>query len=906
MTDIAALAAASAEIGQAHRRDEPSIIGDLMNRWPFDTSALARVDAQARHFAERVRGGGGAPAFSGALSAERFLRHFGLATPEGIVLMCLAEALLRIPDEATADKLIRDKLSGTHWSSREDAGLLMNAATWGLMLTGKLAEWHDLRADDAGSVVARMVARLGEPVARNAIRQAMRIMAEQFIVAETIEEAIERAAASEAQGYRFSYDMLGESARTTADAIRYCDAYAHAIRVVGRGARVQTANGQRDWAARGGISVKLSALHPRYEPAQRNRVFADLLPRLSELARLARAEGISMTIDAEEADRLTLSLELFERLARDPALADWPGLGLAVQGYQRRAHSVCLWLGLLAQDTRRTFLVRLVKGAYWDSEIKWAQTLGLADYPVFTRKPATDLSYLVCANELLATRGRIYPQFATHNCHTVAAIVELAGARRDLEFQKLQGMGDALHEAVLAETPHRTRVYAPVGSHRDLLAYLVRRLLENGANNSFVHRIGDPSVSLAALVADPLASLPRPYRPGASTPLPRDLYAERANSRGVDLASDAERDRLAKRVTADRAASTATRGPAEPGNAAHRLSAVAATDAATLDRMIAAAVRAQPAWAAQPVQTRAATLDRAAAAMEREMDALISLAVREAGKTYADAVAEVREAVDFCRYYAVEARRHFGAPTPLTGATGERNELSLHGRGVFAAISPWNFPLAIFIGQVSAALVAGNAVIAKPAEQTPAIAQQAVALLHEAGVPADVLALAVGTGESVGARLTSDERIAGVVFTGSVSTAHAINRALAARSGPIVPLVAETGGLNAMIVDSSALPEQVVADVLTSAFQSAGQRCSALRILAVQADCADRVIELLAGAMQELVLGDPADPRVDVGPVIDAEALADLEAHVTRMHSSGRLIAQVPLPAVLPRGHYLA
>src|SRR5437868_55454 len=717
------------------------------------------IEATALRLAQRVRA---TP--PGPLSAESFLRHYGLATREGVALMCVAEALLRIPDAPTADALLREKLSQGDWALISDDSLLASAADWALLLTGKLARWHD-----EPSPLKHVVARLGEPVVRAAVRQAVRILAEQFVLAETIDEAVRRGAQS--APYVHSYDMLGEAARTAVDAERYMQLYAHAIRTV---------------RAPDTISIKLSALHPRFEETKRSRVMAELLPRLKELSRLATARGIGYTIDAEESERLELTLDLHA------ALADEFTPGLAVQAYQKRALPVCEWLVELGRRTKRRLPIRLVKGAYWDSEIKRAQQLGMADYPVFTRKAATDISYIACATTLLEAPEAIYPAFATHNCRTVATLLDI-GREREFEFQKLVGMGDALYEALLAERKITVRRYAPVGSFTDLLPYLVRRMLENGANTSFVHQIADPEVSLTALVADPLAALPEPYRPNERIPLPRNLYPDRLNSLGLDLSRRDVLDALHRKIATDR--------PLMP---------VAETGAAELQAAIGRASQAFERWSRVPGGVRAAYLETAAELLEGRIAELISLIVREGGRTYADAVAEVREAADFCRYYALQARRHFAEATVLPGPAGERNELELHGRGVFACISPWNFPLAIFTGQIAAALAAGNAVIAKPAEQTPRVGLRAIEILHEAGIPYDAVVGVVGDGETVGAPLIADERIAGVAFTGSVETAKRINATLAARDGPIVPPIAETAVVNAMLVASSALPEQVV------------------------------------------------------------------------------------------------
>jgi RHH-type proline utilization regulon transcriptional repressor/proline dehydrogenase/delta 1-pyrroline-5-carboxylate dehydrogenase len=902
MTRTTGLAAAWEAIGRAYRADEAAAVAGLRARIALDAGRRARIAGHAMRLAREVRRRAGESS-----GAEAFLRRFGLSTPEGIVLMCLAEALLRIPDDATADALIRDKLSGTQWDAPDsgDGGFLLNAASWGLMLTGTLTAWREEAGDDPATIVRRLVARAGEPFVRGAVRQAMKIMAEQFIVGETIARALERAAPREALGYRFSYDMLGEAARTAGDAERYFATYAAAIDAVRKAADLAV-----PIEARPGVSVKLSALHPRYEVAQARRVFGELAPRLEALAGQAARAGIPITIDAEESERLEPSLELFERLARSPGLAGWDGLGLAVQAYQKRAIHVCDWLAALAADAGRRLMVRLVKGAYWDTEIKAAQVLGLDDYPVFTRKAATDLSYIACAGVLFDAGPRIYPQFATHNSHSVAVVLECAGARRDFEFQKLQGMGDALYEALLPDAGVPCRVYAPVGGHRDLLAYLVRRLLENGANSSFVHQVGDPGVPLERLVADPLDLAPEPYSPHPRVPKPRYMLPDRLNSRGVDLSDRSVLERLVRRIAGDRAGASASghgvRPITEPADRRRIVGAVREATTREVDAAVRDAAAASRSWDATPAEERARALERAAELLEARTDELVSLLVREAGKTLPDAVAEVREAADFCRYYAVQGREAFGAPQALPGPTGEANRLELGGRGVFGCISPWNFPLAIFTGQVTAALMAGNAVVAKPAEQTPLVAQAAVGLLHEAGVPRPALQLVAGAGESVGAALVRQPLVAGIVFTGSHETARAINRALAERAGPIVPLIAETGGQNAMVVDSSALPEQVVADTLASAFQSAGQRCSATRLLLLQEEAAPRILEMLAGALAELRVGDPADPETDVGPVIDGDAKRLLDAHLARVRSSGRLVAEARLPEAAGHGTFVA
>jgi RHH-type transcriptional regulator, proline utilization regulon repressor / proline dehydrogenase / delta 1-pyrroline-5-carboxylate dehydrogenase len=843
---------------------------------------------------------------------DAFLHEYALSSPEGVALLCLAEALLRVPDAETVDRLIRDKIAEADWESHlgRSESIFVNASTWALMLTGRLL--HDDPAEqDWRGALRRFAARSSEPVVRQAVTAAMRILGGQFVMGRMIAEALERAREAERHGYRYSYDMLGEAARTTPDAARYFTAYEEAIAAIGR-----ASGAARGIAEAPGISVKLSALHPRYEMAQRARVLAELSPRLLALARHARDAGIGFTIDAEEADRLELSLDLFETLALAPELTGWDGLGLAVQAYQKRALPLIDWLADLAGRSGRRLMVRLVKGAYWDSEIKRAQERGLDGYPVYTRKVATDVSYLACARRLLDGGAAFYPQFATHNAHTVATVIEMAGNRRDYEFQRLHGMGEALYEQIVGpdKLDRPCRIYAPVGNHEDLLPYLVRRLLENGANTSFVNRIVDEKQPIEQIVADPIARLARlPVKPDPRIPLPRDLYQpERKNSPGLDLNDPATltalRGALAEAVRRPwRAApiiggieQTGAAEPVlDPSNRRRRVGEVVAAETVEIDRALARAARSAPAWDRTPAGERAALLERAADLYENHTAELMALVIREGGRTIPAALAELREAVDYLRYYAVRAQADFAEPMRLPGPVGERNEIALYGRGVFACISPWNFPLAIFTGQIAAALAAGNAVVAKPAEQTPLTAAAAVRLLHEAGIPGDALHLLPGTGEAVGAPLIADPRIAGVAFTGSTETARRINLELARRPGPIVPFIAETGGQNAMIVDSSALAEQVVADVLTSAFDSAGQRCSATRLLYVQADIADHLLEMLQGAMAELTIGDPGMLATDVGPVIDVAAKEALEAHAARLEREAHLLYRC---ALLPAG----
>jgi len=901
-------------IDALYRADEGEVVRSLLRQSRLKPAQSKMVTSRARRLVKSVRS---ARLSRGGIDA--FLQEYELSSDEGVVLMCLAEALLRIPDADTADRLIRDKIGGADWKKHLGASgsLFVNASTWALMLTGRLLRSDD-GDNDLGSVFTRLVARGGEPVIRQAMTQAMRILGRQFVMGRTIGEALERARSEEEAGYRHSFDMLGEAARTAADAERYLEAYAAAITAIGKEAGVR---GPIDAP---GISVKLSALHPRYEYAQRDRVLMELTPRLVQLAEMAKSEDIGLTVDAEEADRLDLSLDVFDRVSAEPGLAGWDGLGLAVQAYQKRAMAVIEWLADLARRDKRQIMVRLVKGAYWDTEIKRGQERGLDGYPVFTRKASTDVSFIACARKLLGDRKAFYPQFATHNALTLATIEALAGKGAGYEFQRLHGMGEALYGEVVGPEPNQTkcRVYAPVGSHEDLLPYLVRRLLENGANTSFVNRIVDEDLPVARIIADPADTLSAATTiPHPQIALPTAMFGgERRNSEGIDLSDPIELAALAP-VLDDAAAKSWRAASGTPAGGSSNDDPKSITDPADRRRVVgevfeagpdrvenavAAAAATAESWNHMPAEVRAGHLERAAELYEAHRETLIAIAVREAGKTIPDALGEVREAVDFLRYYAARARAEFVAPTTLPGPTGERNELTLHGRGVFACISPWNFPLAIFTGQIAAALAAGNAVLAKPAEQTPLMAAQAVRLLHEAGIPEDVLILLPGDGPSVGAALVADPRIDGVVFTGSTETAQAINRSLAARDGPIVPLIAETGGQNALIVDSSALAEQVVEDVLTSSFNSAGQRCSALRVLFLQEDVAGRTIAMLQGAMEELTIGDPGLLATDIGPVIDEEAHAMLARHAERMDIDGRLLYSAAIPEGLEHGTFFA
>ena len=908
------------------RTPEPELLPALL-------SAATLADAQAevaqalalrvaRGVRERARDGGRAGLVQG------LLQEFALSSQEGVALMCLAEALLRIPDAATRDALIRDKIAQGNWQAHlgQSPSLFVNAAAWGLLLTGRLVATHS----DSGlsQTLRRTLARGGEPLIRKGVHMAMRMMGEQFVTGETIQQALINSRPREAQGFRYSYDMLGEAAMTEADAQRYMRAYETAIDAIGQ------ASAGRGIIDGPGISIKLSALHPRYARAQVGRVMAELYPRLLRLATMARQHDIGLNIDAEEHDRLELSLDLLERLCFEPALAGWQGIGFVIQAYQKRCPAVVDFLVDLARRSGHRLMVRLVKGAYWDSEIKRAQQDGQAGYPVYTRKPYTDLAYIACAKQLLAAPDAVFPQFATHNAHSLAAVHTLAGSafhNAQYEFQCLHGMGEPLYEQVVGtiaagKLARPCRIYAPVGSHDTLLAYLVRRLLENGANTSFVNRIADENLPLESLVQDPAQTVREMAAadghlgaPHPLIPLPGALFgAGRPNSRGLDLADERTLGRLtqaladaarsdwraqpllADGLAADGLAVDGSSGawqpalnPADPDDT---VGMVLEASLAQVQAAAGAASRAAPAWAATAPSARAALLEAAADRLQADTERLLPLLLREAGKTCANAVAEVREAVDFLRYYAAEVRRDFD----------NRSHRPL---GPVLCISPWNFPLAIFTGQVAAALAAGNVVLAKPAEQTPLIAAAAVQALHAAGVPRAALQLLPGRGETVGAALVRDERVNGVLFTGSTEVARLIQATLARRltaGGQVVALIAETGGQNAMIVDSSALAEQAAADIVASAFDSAGQRCSALRLLCVQDEVADRLIGLLQGALQQLRVGDPRALATDIGPVIDAEAQATVERHVSSLQAKGRRIWRGPLPADAGRGHFVA
>jgi RHH-type proline utilization regulon transcriptional repressor/proline dehydrogenase/delta 1-pyrroline-5-carboxylate dehydrogenase len=844
--------------------------------------AESRIDARAMRLVEAIRARTG-----GLGGVEDFLHAYALSTKEGLALMVLAEALLRVPDAATADRLIEDKLKAGDWAHHDarSAAFLVSASAWTLGITARVIH----PGETPEGIVETLIKRLGLPAVRAATRQAMRLLGSHFVLGQTIGEALTRA---KADGALYSFDMLGEGARTAADAARYFDSYADAITAIGK-----TAGGEA-LPRRPGISVKLSALHPRYEPLARERVLRELVPKVLQLAQLAKRDDLNFTVDAEEADRLELSLDVIGAVLRDSSLAGWDGFGLAVQAYQKRARDVIGWIADAAESLDRRFMVRLVKGAYWDTEIKRAQERGLADYPVFTRKAMTDLCYADCMRLLLVARPRLYPQFATHNALTVASVIEDAGGAEGYEFQRLHGMGEPLYRALNEEFPALVcRVYAPVGGHADLLAYLVRRLLENGANSSFVSAAADPSVPIAEILKRPQSWIASPDKARhPHIPLPRDLFAPRKKSSGVEFGDGAAVAKLLAEIRAAAGevnASPVIDGKPQPGKSRDVRSPidgavvgqVADADATAAARAMAAAQTGFTAWNDAGVGARAAALERAGDLIEQNRVQFIALLQSEGGKTLDDCISEVREAIDFCRYYAAQAREYL-KPRLMPGPTGESNELRYRGRGVVVCISPWNFPLAIFTGQVAAALAAGNAVVAKPAEQTPLVASETVKLLHAAGVPAGALQFVPGDGK-VGGMLVGDPRVAAVAFTGSTEVARIIARALAAKDGPIAPLIAETGGINAMIVDATALPEQVCDDVIMSAFRSAGQRCSALRLLCVQEDVADRILEMICGAARELALGDPRDPSTQVGPVIDTEAKDKLDRWIAEMEKRG-------------------
>ena len=872
-------------VTDAYRRDETEAVQDMLQRAQMSDEERQAADTLARRLVTQVRA-----SRTKASGVDALMHEFSLSSEEGVALMCLAEALLRIPDKATRNKLIADKLSDGNWKKHlnNSPSLFVNAAAWGLLITGKLTT--QTSEQSLGAALNRLLGKGGEPLIRKGVDYAMRLLGKQFVTGQTIEEALQNGKEREKMGYRYSFDMLGEAAYTQADADRYYNDYVQAIHAIGKDAA-----GQGVYEGNG-ISVKLSAIHPRYSRAQHERVMGELLPRLKELYLLGKKYNIGINIDAEEANRLELSLDLMEALVSDPDLAGYNGIGFVVQAYQKRCPFVIDYLIDLARRNNQKLMIRLVKGAYWDSEIKWAQVDGLNGYPVYTRKVHTDISYLACARKLLSAQDAVFPQFATHNAYTLAAIYQM-GKGKDFEHQCLHGMGETLYDQVVGpqNLGRRVRIYAPVGTHETLLAYLVRRLLENGANSSFVSQIVDEKISIDQLIRSPFDTIAEQgIHLHAALPLPRDLYGKgRLNSQGFDLSNENVLQQLQQEL--NRAAAqqfqtaSVVNGKSRPVGAGQQVrnpadhsdivGSVSFADAALAQEAVAAAVAAQAAWNGTPAAERAACLRRFADLLERHAPALMMLAVREAGKTLNNAIAEVREAVDFCRYYADEAEH-----TLPQGSQGV---------GTVVAISPWNFPLAIFTGEVVAALAAGNTVVAKPAEQTSLIAGYAVSLMHEAGIPTSALQLVLGAGD-VGAALTQDPRIGGVIFTGSTEVARLINQTLAKRDDSPV-LIAETGGQNAMIVDSTALAEQVCADVLNSAFDSAGQRCSALRILCVQEDVADHMVKMIKGAMDELVVGNPIALDTDIGPVIDTEAQQNLLAHINRMKGIAKSYHEIRL-----------
>lgn len=897
-------------INKVWRAEESSLITMLAEEALLSQEQLLSIEHLAKRLMTKIR-----TDRKKSSGIDSFLKEYALSSKEGVALMCLAEALLRVPDKATAKALIKDKLSGGDWHDHlgQSDSFFVNATTWALMLTGKVMKTK--KTGTLGQILDKFINRSSGIVVHKAVKQAMRIMSRQFVMGRDISEAINRAKKKEAEGYRYSYDMLGEAALTKEDAERYFEAYKTAIKAIGEAGKKQATVYQR-----AGISVKLSALHPRYQEAQKEQVLEELPPRLLALAEIAKHHDIALTIDAEETERLDLSLDVIEKVFKNERLDAWEGFGVAVQSYQKRAFYVLDWLAALARSKNQRIMVRLIKGAYWDSEIKKAQMQGLTDYPVFTRKVYTDVSFQACAKKILTMTDALYPQFATHNAYSVAMIMTLVGDYRDFEFQCLHGMGNELYAQIVAKSCAGIpcRIYAPVGSHEDLLPYLVRRLLENGANSSFVNRIVDDKAPLAGLVVNPVEKATSLLAQSTRhLPLPAEIFLpKRQNSKGLDL-----NDRL---TVASLQAQYLKMGPANwqaaPSGSSHTRPSRKQVSPQNIEQVIGNLTESNtkdielaltesaaywPKWQKLEVKARAACLHRYAELLEKNKPELMRMLCLEAGKTWQDALAEVREAIDFCYYYAHEALHLQAAPKPLHGYTGEQNELSLLPRGLVLCISPWNFPLAIFTGQIVAALVMGNAVLAKPAEQTPLIAAFAVKLMHEAGIPKAVIQLLPGSGEKVGAALVADKRIKAVLFTGSTATAQKINQSLATRGRELIPLIAETGGINAMIVDSSALLEQVVVDVLVSAFSSAGQRCSALRVLYVQEEVYPRLIQLLKGAMAELTIGDPQWLHTDVGPVIDHDALHVLQKHVARMRRDFEIIYQCQLPAHCESGYFM-
>ncbi|TRX55874.1 bifunctional proline dehydrogenase/L-glutamate gamma-semialdehyde dehydrogenase PutA [Thalassomonas sp. M1454] len=878
------------QIRDHYRADENEVLNNLIPLAEIGANARSRAWERARQMVVQIR-----KDQTGKGGVDALLNEFSLSSEEGVVLMCLAEALLRVPDKLTADNLIRDKLAEGDWSSHlgNSDSIFVNASSWGLLFTGKLVNYTDENKKQQFGLLKKTIGRLGEPVIRKAVRYAMKIMGTQFVMGHTIDSAVERAVDTEAKGYTYSYDMLGEGARTMADADRYFDSYVKAIDVIGKAAK------GRGPQKSPGISIKLSAIHPRYEFTHRERVIAELIPRLKHLALAAKSYNIGFTVDAEEADRLDISLDVIGAVFLDEDLAGWDGFGIALQAYQKRALYVVEWVREQTLKAGRQMMVRLVKGAYWDAEIKISQVEGYNDFPVFSRKPSTDVSYHACAKKLLSYRDSIYPQFATHNAYTVATILEMTDDYEGFEFQRLHGMGESLYDQVVVNDNVPCRVYAPVGHHEDLLAYLVRRLLENGANSSFVNNIVDENIPVESLLTDPV-ELVQSWQNKYNPQIPQSIEmfgSERANSKGLDLTTIDQITPMRDNLNAWFEKATATQAVADaeavinPANHNEVIGYIKHADSKAMQNILASAHTAFTQWSQTDVNVRAELLLKTADALEANQDELIALCIKEAGKIPADGVAEVREAVDFCRYYAARA------PELMA-------DKNLQSRGVVLCISPWNFPLAIFLGQVAAAIVTGNTVVAKPAEQTSLIALRTIELMTECGLPEGVVVPVIARGSEVGAHIVPDERIQAVMFTGSTETGTWISQKLAERQGEQVPLIAETGGQNCMIVDSTALPEQVVDDVVTSGFQSAGQRCSALRVLFVQEDVADKVISMIKGAMAELHVGDPAFLSTDVGPVIDNKAFTALNDHVSYLEGKSTLHYQCKLPEMGDTGNY--
>lgn len=909
------------EFASFHLMDEGRLVAGLIERAVYTEAERRRTAEVARQLIHAARSS--RHEYAGV---DAFMREYDLSSEEGVILMCLAESLLRIPDAETADQLIAEKIGQGAWDKHlgHSESLFVNASTWGLLLTGRIVKLGEPGRMGALDALKRLVVRSGEPVIRQAMRQAVRLLGDQFVFGRTIQDSLKRAEAYEERGYLFSYDMLGEAARTHADADRYATRYMEALMAIARSAGPLMTKHPDALMRRPGLSIKLSALHPRFEPGKEFRLASELMPTLTKLLRAACAQGIPVTIDAEEQDRMDLQAAVFAHAYMNPAFKNWHGLGIAVQAYSKRAIPMLRWLRRLAEKKGRRIPVRLVKGAYWDNEIKWAQERGLENYPVFTRKLHTDVSYLACIRLLQSDRKAFFPQYATHNAHTLAAAYVATG-NHPCEFQRLHGMGEALYDAVVGPDKLGTpcRVYAPVGGHEDLLPYLVRRLLENGANTSFVNRLAHDDGPVSDLVRDPIQIVENERATGVAPltlPRPREIFLpDRRASAGLALSEPEVRTELyaamdevlAEPVSAGPVISGEVRVVEDggefvlcPHDRRERVGKITLSAPEDIEDALAAAAAFAARWELVPADERAAILERAAELYERDRARLMAIIIRESGRTVAAAHDEVREAVDFLRYYASEARRLFSGPVDLPGPTGETNTLVLRGRGVFASICPWNFPLAIFTGQAAAALAAGNAVVAKPAEQTPLTAFVATELLLEAGLPAAVMQLLPGDG-AVGEALVRDQRISGVVFTGSTATAWAIQRSLAERRGPIVPFIAETAGLNAMIADSTALPEQVVRDVVRSAYDSAGQRCSAARALFLQEDIAEPTIAMLAGAVTALEIGDPMDFATDIGPVIDEVSQDQLDAHKLAMNRGYREIVDCPLPECCRNGTYV-